>query len=565
MLNAIVSVVQDGVSSAGTTILIRMLALQFVVLVVGFLLGQFNAYLNYLMGRRLSLNMNTEVIKKVSSLDYAFFENPQFYDMMTRAQKESDGKPLTIVFKVTSIFRGSITFISMGGLIASLSLPLLLMMVMVGLPLVFVQMKYGEKNYLLRYNRTEDMRTAKYVSDLIMTREYVPEILSFGLWRYLFKKWYTAAYRFLQQDIKLQRKQTVAQLFTGIFMTFSTVAATGYIIYINTIKTLSLSIGDIMMYSGAFAGGLSGLTMLLEGISGIYENALFLYNLIEFNKLEPHIQIRQIGKSAPSTVESIELQNVSFKYPGGQRYALRKINLSFNRSKSTLIVGANGAGKTTLIKLLIRLYDPTEGRILLNGVNIKEFEIEPLRQKIGVIFQEFVRYAFSARENIGCGNISDLHDISKIISVAKLAKADSFIKQLPRQYDTTLSRLFKNGHELSIGQWQRICVARLFMKNAPVFILDEPTASLDIETEAHLLKEISELSEDKICILVSHRMFRKDIADQIVVLNEGEIVEAGTYRSLICQNGEFARLRKLYYDPMEKRTVSSRTTAGITL
>lgn len=552
VLDAIVNIVQTGADSAATRILIQALAIQLVMLLGVALLSQANGYLTYFMGKRLSLNMNTAIIKKASSLDYSFFEDAQFYDMMTRARRESSEKPLGLVLRISSLVRGGITFISTGGLIFTFSLPLFILMVIICLPLLFVQLRYGQKNYALQFDRTEDMRMAGYVSAIMMTREFLPEILSFGLWEHLFKKWYSAAQRFFQQDVQLHAKRVTTQALTGTLLTCSQVVATGYIIYVSVTRELLLTVGGIIMYSGAFARGLSGFRTALEGVAGIYEHALFLHDLVEFNKVKPRLEVRQKGKPAPITVESIELQDVSFKYPLSQTYTLRNVNVTFNGSESTLIVGANGAGKTTLIKLLARLYDPTEGRILLNGFDIRQFEIESLRRTIGIVFQEFIRYAFSAKENIGCGKIAELQDAEKIIDAAIRAKADSFIDQLPQQYDTILSKLFKNGQELSLGQWQRMCLARLFMKDAPVFVFDEPIANLDIETEAHVLRQVTRLSKNKICILVSHRLLRQGIADQIVVLDKGKVVESGTYEGLLAKNGEFTRLWKLYHNTGER-------------
>lgn len=552
VLNAIINVLQTGAGNSEVFILARILILQLIILGIGELIGQSNTYLNYMIGRRLSVNMSADVIKKASKLDYAFFENSYFYDVMTRAKKESTGKPLILVLKVTSIIRNCITFISMGGLVASFSLLLFLAMLVFCLPLLLIKLRYGAKNYSMLFNRTEDMRMAEYISDIMLTKQNIPEIMSFGLWKYLFGRWHSAAHKFLDQDTQLYRKLAISQTVAAISMACSTAAATGYIIYISTIKAMPLTVGDIMMYSGAFAGGLVSLRAALDSVSGVYESSLFLRNFIEFSELQPQIEVRKKEKLAPSVIETIELQNVSFKYPNSSCYALKNVSVTFSKSQSTLLVGANGAGKTTLIKLLTRLYDPTEGKILLNGEDLRKFEIESLRKAVGVIFQEFIRYAFTVKENIACGDITELQNIKKINIASIRAKADSFIKQLPQQYDTTLSRIFENGQELSLGQWQRICIARLFMKNAPIFILDEPTASLDIETEVHLLREIVELPKDKICILVSHRMFRKDICDQIIVLSKGEIVEAGDYDSLVAKNGEFSRLWKLYHNMAKK-------------
>ncbi|HUW82421.1 MAG TPA: ABC transporter ATP-binding protein [Phycisphaerae bacterium] len=546
VLDAIVTVVQSGPGSQAIGIVACVLGLQFAILVVGGILDAAGMYVNFLTGKRLSLRMNADIIKKVARLDYAYFDNPHFYDMMTRAQRESAGKPLILLLKATSVTRGIIMFLSMGGMVAAFSVPLFTAMLIICVPLLVVQVRYGEQRYSLDFERTEDMRLSAYASNLMMTRQYIPEILSFGLWEYLYTKWHDAAHRFLLQDMHLQRRQTLAETLVMVLTAASTVGATGYIIYVCVTQTLSLSVGDIIMYSGAFAGGLTGLKVTMDGISGIYENALFLHDLVEFNKLTPAIELRGTGRPVPSGIESIELQDVSFKYPGSSQYALRNVSVTFGRSESTLIAGSNGAGKTTLIRLLTRLYDPDEGRILLNGVDIREYEIQSLRAAIGIIFQEFIRYAFSAKENIACGSIGDAEDTERIVTAAKRARAHSLIENLPQAYDTILSMLFRHGQELSLGQWQRICLARLFMKDAPVMVLDEPTASLDIETEAHVLREVSEMKGDKICILVSHRMFRQDIADRIIVLSNGRIVEAGDYESLIAREGEFARLWKLY-------------------
>lgn len=547
VVNGIVNVLQHRDRFGEAVILANALGLQLIVLVSSRVIEQGSAYLSFFMGRRLSLSMNAEVIKKAMHMDYAFFESPHFYDMMTRAQRESEAKPLILVLKLTSIVAGAITFISMGGLVISFSKLLFVVMLIVSLPLLIVRLRYGEKGYSLMYGRTEDQRLAGYISNIATKREYIPEIYSFGLAGHLFDKWYTCSKKFFDQDIQLHNRRSISQSLVSMLTVTSTVGAAAYIIYTCLSRGLSLTVGDVMMYSAAFTGGLAGLRVAMEGVSGIYENALFLHNYLEFNKLRSNIETGQ-GRAAPEVIETIELRNVSFKYPDSDHYVLKNVSVTFNRGESILIVGANGAGKTTLIKLLARLFDPSEGRILVNGTDIREFSVESLRKRIGIIFQEFVRYAFSVKENIGCGDI----DEAKIVAAAKNANAESFIEQLSKQYDTILSRLFKNGQELSLGQWQRICLARLFMKDAPVFILDEPTASLDIETEACLLGEIAQVAKKKICILVSHRMFKPNIAEKIIVLSDGRITEAGTYEKLLAKQGEFARLCKLYHSISEK-------------
>jgi ATP-binding cassette subfamily B protein len=552
VLDAVACAIKSQTPPAQISALVRALVMQLITLLLAALLSRTDSFVGLLVARRLWLNMNAELLTKVSSLDYAFFQSPRFYDMVTRAQAESNGKPLILVSKLNSVVRGLVTFVSMGGLVASFSLTLLADMIVVCLPLLLIQLRYGEKIYSLQYDRTEDSRMAGYVAAVMTTAQHIPEILGFGLWRHLFGKWHTSAKKFLQQDVHLQKHLLAAELVPEVLMALSTVAAAAYIIFSSLTKNRQLTLGDIMMYSGAFAGSLAGLKAAAGGLAGIYENALFLHNLVEFNRLKPRIEISQQAKPAPEVVNCIEFQNVSFKYPGGQEYALKNVNLTFSRPGTTLIVGANGAGKTTLNKLLIRLYDPTQGRILLNGIDLRCYNLESLRKTIGVAFQQFICYPFSARENIACGAICKLHDTDSIIDAARRANAHSIITRLPQQYETILSRLFNSGQELSLGQWQRICLARLFLKNPSVFIFDEPTACLDIRTEDAFLKEIALLSQDRICILVSHRLLRPGIADQIVVLDNGKVTEKGAYHELVAQNGEFARLCRLYQGTTEE-------------
>ena len=275
VLDAIVNVVQTGTGSAAVAVLVRMLGIQLLVLLGGSMIDYVSSYLSYLMGRRLSLNMNIDIITKASTLDYEFFENSRFYDMMTRARRESSGRPLALLLNVTSIIRGTITFASMSGLILTFGIPLFFAMVIVCLPLLFVQLKYGQKNYALQYNRTEDMRMAGYVSGTLMARHSLPEVISFGLWGFLFKKWYAAALKFFYQDVRLQKHRTITEGLSGILLTSSKVAATGYIIFVSFAKKMSLTVGDIMMYAGAFSGGISGFRTAIGGVASIYENALF--------------------------------------------------------------------------------------------------------------------------------------------------------------------------------------------------------------------------------------------------------------------------------------------------
>ncbi|KKK49136.1 hypothetical protein LCGC14_3138120, partial [marine sediment metagenome] len=329
--------------------------------------------------------------------------------------------------------------------------PLLIALVIVSLPLLFIQLRYGRKGYSLLFERTEESRMAGYVSGIMMERQYVAEILSFGLWQHLFKKWYTASQKFFRQDVQLHKQRSAAETVTATFMTCSTVTVTGYIVYACVTKALSLTVGDIMMYSGAFAGGLVGLRIAVDGVSGIYENALFLNDLVEFNKLKPHIEIRQTGKPVPGVVESIELRNVSFKYPATQKYTLKNVNLIFNRSESTLIIGANGAGKSTLLRILAVLTPPTHGSVELFGVRVGP-TVWAIRSQIGLIAHQPILYRdFTPRENLEF--FGKLYDVPK--PADRAGELLDLVGLSHRQDDAV--------KKLSRGMTQRVSIARALM------------------------------------------------------------------------------------------------------
>jgi len=547
VLDAIVEAVRTQGNWAQVLIVYHLILLQLSFLVLVLIVDRISEYLHMLMGQSLRLSTTSDVMRKLSTLDLVFFEEPHLYDMLVRAKGEAEAKPLTLLDRVCSIIRVAITFISMSIVIIDFNLIIFAVMVLLCIPYFITITRLSKISFQIQYERTHDARLASYFSTVIADKRYIPEIISFGLWNFLLQKWLFLTKRFIKQDISLAKRITLAQTVIEMILHGGKTAVTAYILYIGVTKMPRLTVGEIMMYIGAFIGGLNALGSVLEKISGTYEAALFLQNLIKFHKIIPFIETSQKGLPIPNYIESIEIQNVSFKYPGREEYALRNINASFRRSESVLVVGCNGAGKTTLIKLLARLYDPDEGKILLNGIDLREYDLASLRKNIGVVFQDFIRYALPAKENIGCGNLEALGNDEMIIRSAQSARADEFIRNLPLGYDTVLSKEFKDGQDLSTGQWQRICIARLFMKNAPLIMLDEPTASVDVESEAYLLHEIASMSANKICILVSHRIFRKDIAKHILVLENGEVVEQGSYEELVNSNGRFAELSRLYH------------------
>jgi len=556
VLDGVVAAVQSQGAPLQLRLLLYAVFAQTAVSFGQSVLQKLNGHITFRVGRRLNVAMAHRVLSHASRLDLKYFDTPVFYDKMLRARRESSSRPVELIQLVLNILRSSITFATMAGMILSVSPLLAAVMVLVTLPLMIVNARFGKKNYDLQFIRTEQQRLADHLADTLTNRTAVPEVMSFRLADFLFGRWHAAACRFMKQDISLNHRQTWAQSFAEVLLILAHAGSIIYLAHLGMRGPDPMTPGQILMYAGAFLAGVNACRGVTTSMSSIYENALFLSNLLEFEQFQPTIESDEAGRPAPPVIESLELQNVSFTYPAATTRVLRNLSVRFQRSESTLIVGLNGAGKTTLLRLLLRLYDPTEGRILLNGIDLREFDVHSLRQRMSVIFQRFLELPFSVRENIGCGSVENIEDMARITRASVRARVDPFVRKLPKEYDTILGRAFSDGHELSQGQWQRLCLARLFMKDAPVLIFDEPTASVDVDTEAHLFSEIREMSRDKICILVSHRALHPNAADRFVLVSDGAVAEQGNFDDLIAEGGEFARLWRVYTQMNDEPVVS---------
>jgi ATP-binding cassette subfamily B protein len=379
-----------------------------------------------------------------------------------------------------------------------------------------------------------------YLEHLLTVDHSAKEIKLFGLGEPLLKRYQEFFWKFYREDTNLARRRSVISVLWGLLASASYYGAYAWIVWRTVSGTIT--IGDMTFYLTLFRQSQATFQGIFYNTGQLYESGLFLQNLFGFLSLAPQM-ISGKGRKVPRPItRGIEFRDVSFRYPDREEWALKDVNLTVLPGEKIALVGANGAGKTTLIKLLTRLYDPTEGQILLDGVDLREYDLDDLRECIGVIFQDFVRYQVSARENIGFGQIAELANEPRILSASERGGADEVIERLPKGYDTVLGRWFEKGAELSGGQWQKIALGRAFMRDSEVLVLDEPTAALDAEREYEIFQRFRELTAGRIAFLISHRFSTVRMADRIVVIEGGQLTELGTHHELLELDGTYARL-----------------------
>lgn len=498
--------------------------------------GVCQSILRVLLGNEI----NVMILEKALSLELAHFEDAEYYDKLVRARREASSRPLSLVIKTFDLLRDTVALITIGLFLFQFSPYAVLLLGLAGIPSFLAEAKFSGEAFRIHRRRSAERRMQIYL-EMVLTREDgVKEVKLLKLGRLFLDRYVEIFRKIYKEDRNLVIRRGVWGYLLGLLASAAFYFAYGWVGFATIAG--AISIGQMTMYIAQFRLGQSAVTNSLTSINGMYEDNLYLSNLTEY--LDHQVPEQSGDKvEGPDPQDGIRIENVSFYYPGNEVAALNNVSMHIRPGESLAIVGENGSGKTTLIKLLTRLYIPTQGNIYLEGLELREWNIETLRQKIGVIFQDFARYQLVVGENIGIGDVDQIENGKQVIDAAKQGMADVFVKDLPQAYDTQLGTWFKDGKELSGGQWQKIALSRAFMRNqADVLILDEPTAAIDAKAEAEIFSHFKDITNNKISIIISHRFSTVRMADHIVVLEKSEIIEQGSHEELLQANGQYATL-----------------------
>ncbi|MFL5322518.1 MAG: ABC transporter ATP-binding protein [Myxococcaceae bacterium] len=500
-----------------------------------------------LLRANLGNALNTRILHKALQLELRHFEDSEVYDKMQNARREASQRPLSLVTGAFTIVQNGITLVAYGALLVRLSPWSVAVLFLASIPAFIAEARLAGESFRLYTWRAPEGRKLNYLEWILTRDSNVKEVKLFGLGDLILGRYRQLFEKFYSEDKRLAYRRLAWGLGLGLLSLGAFYGCYAWVA--SRAAHAQISLGDMTLYLAVFRQGQGAFQTILSGIGSMYEDALFMSNLFTYFEIPTGGELPRLVPAKPvahGRKNAIELRNVSFRYPGKSAWALRDVNLVLKPGEKLALVGENGAGKSTIVKLLLRLYDPTEGAIIYGGVDLRDMDIADLRSRFGAVFQDFVRYQFSASENIGLGNVAFVSDRERVVKAAEQGGAAMVIDQLPQKYETMLGGWFEKGQELSAGQWQKLAVARAFMRDdAEVLILDEPTASIDAESEYELFQRFQTLAQDRAGIIISHRFSTVRIADRIAVLHEGKLDELGSHDELMKKGGRYAHLFEL--------------------